>query len=562
MTSCLSLLDLPYRVILLLFDYLDNLDGICLVLSCSCLYAQRDSLLRFDISSMYIEGCYTNKSEDIRHVTCLNSFLHSIDRSLSNININIEVRTSDDVEWLQSHSNGNYNISKLTIVGEQPSLIPPTVTSLNCHLDFVGDVSSSSSVTELIVFGDGLPVDIPSSITTLDISNCRAGVTDTFEIPSTVSTLTVYASQFSPLSLPHSITTLDLHAYYCYLGYGVIPDSVTKLTLREYDYDLQAGDLPQSIKYLNLYFYNNSLEIGSIPDGVECLITNNFNRPLEEGVIPHSVTRLEFGKEFDQELYPGAIPESVSHLRFGDRFRHCTRSLACLPPSVVHLCLGDHRLTPGNIPASITELVLGGFYDRPFDHNAIPPTVTSLTIGRKFFTNDIDNLPSTLKTFRYDGGTVLGRHLLHLTNLGIGDVRIDNIDRTHPSLGIDHPLDPTSHTTFNILRFATLSSRVTVNYYNVHSQIRFAIRFLYNDVALFLADSLVGGFIPVSKLMAHDFEVTSLTHRLKLGRHYKHIDNPEDPDGDRDEEYRTMAETFGQQQVKSLCGSSSEHDDQ
>ncbi|GAM27354.1 hypothetical protein SAMD00019534_105290 [Acytostelium subglobosum LB1] len=381
--SCLSLLDLPNRNIQLLFDYLDNLDGICLVLSSTCLYAQRDQLLRFDISSMYIEGCYTYKSEHIRRATCLNSFLHSIDRSLSNININIKVRTSDDVEWLQSHSNGNYNISKLTIIGERPPLIPPTVTSLNCHLDFVGDASSSSSVTELILFGDGLPVDIPSTITTLNISNCRAGDTDSFVNPSTITTLMVYASQFSPLSLPHSITTLNLNAYYCYLAYGVIPDSVTKITLRNYNYDLQPGDLPQSIKNLNLYIYNNSLDIGSIPDG--------------------------------------------------DQFRHCSHSLAYLPPSVVHLCLGDHRLTPGTIPASITELVLGGFYDRPFDHNAIPPTVTSLTIGRMFYTNPIDNLPSTLKTFRYDGWTTLGRHLLHLTNLGLDDIRIDNIDRTHPS---------------------------------------------------------------------------------------------------------------------------------
>jgi hypothetical protein len=86
--------------------------------------------------------------------------------------------------------------------------------------------------------------------------------------------------------------------------------------------------------------------------------------PLSENVLPASITQLTFGFYFNQPLSEHVLPASITQLTFGSDFNQP---------------LSEHVL-----PASITQLTFGSEFNQPLSEHVLPASITQLTFGRKF----------------------------------------------------------------------------------------------------------------------------------------------------------------------------------
>lgn len=86
---------------------------------------------------------------------------------------------------------------------------------------------------------------------------------------------------------------------------------------------IPPGVIPNNIKTLIIQQYAHAvLTPGAIPLSVTDVLFDSANIKISEGIIPPSVTRLTFGKNFNQPLKPGDIPGSVTHLTFNKTYEH------------------------------------------------------------------------------------------------------------------------------------------------------------------------------------------------------------------------------------------------
>lgn len=119
-------------------------------------------------------------------------------------------------------------------------------------------------------------------------------------------------------------------------------------------------------------------------EGLKSIIFANHFNPQYTVFIPNTVTRLEFGLNFDR---PVNIPQSVTYLKFGMKFDRPV----VIPNSVTRLIFSYFFNKPVIIPDSVVNLAFGYQFDKLVD---IPRTVTHLTCGKKFF--DIGRFPKSI----------------------------------------------------------------------------------------------------------------------------------------------------------------------
>ncbi|AUV58080.1 F-box and FNIP repeat-containing protein, partial [Bandra megavirus] len=112
-----------------------------------------------------------------------------------------------------------------------------------------------------------------------------------------------------------------------------IPNSVTYLKFKKPIVDMMIR-IPNSVINLKIKGWINDWSI--IPNSVTRLKFGKFfDQEIE--YIPNSVTHLKFGKNFNKSIW-NSIPNSVTHLTFGEKFNQNIKN--CIPNSVTHLTFG------------------------------------------------------------------------------------------------------------------------------------------------------------------------------------------------------------------------------
>jgi hypothetical protein len=90
-------------------------------------------------------------------------------------------------------------------------------------------------------------------------------------------------------------------------------------------------------------------------------------------VLPASLTHLTFGHWFNQPLAPGVLPASLTHLTFGHWFNQ-----------PLHSGVPEGR---GVLPASLTHLTLGEDFKQKIDH--LPRSIIIMLNGKRYYVSSI-----------------------------------------------------------------------------------------------------------------------------------------------------------------------------
>jgi len=238
---------------------------------------------------------------------------------------------------------------------------------------------------------------------------------------------------------------------------GMLPPNIQGIYLgKSFNEDVEPGALPESLK--NIVFgnsFNVSLEVGVFhhlissvdfgdsfnqqikPGTFVCIeekvntenksarfqgvasikfgkAFNNFGIPFINGVFPDSVTKLEFGQDFNQVISKGVLPRYLKELYFGNYSNGSTFDqpfdVGVLPSFLISLFFTKyrHRLKAGVLPDSLIYLKFSERFDvRLIDDNALPKKLKIFWSGNDCYDNN-DQLVTQMCRFvrREHWGTV------------------------------------------------------------------------------------------------------------------------------------------------------------
>ena len=172
--------------------------------------------------------------------------------------------------------------------------------------------------------------------------------------------------------------------------------------------------------------FNQSLAVGVLPLNLTHLtFSDDFNQRIDEGVLPVSLIHLTFGHNFNKPL--PVLPPSLAYLVLGDDFSQ-PLIIGTLPSSLIHLTVGfrfNRLIRVGVLPSSLTHLTFGVHFNQPLRTGVLPSTVTQLCFEGDFNQPlEIDALPSSLTHlsfgYRFDQPLAVGVFPSSLTQLTFG----------------------------------------------------------------------------------------------------------------------------------------------
>ncbi|GAM17281.1 hypothetical protein SAMD00019534_004560 [Acytostelium subglobosum LB1] len=143
----------------------------------------------------------------------------------------------------------------------------------------------------------------------------------------------------------------------------VLPPSLTKLTFgKSFDQHLDPGVLPISL--------------------TELTFGTSFNQSLDDGTLPRMLNTLIFGANYNQPFFNDDIlPPTLTKLHFGSNF---DQHIPILPVSLLELVFGfrfNHPIMKKPLPGSITRLVFGYYFDQPMNNYTLPTSLTELSFA-------------------------------------------------------------------------------------------------------------------------------------------------------------------------------------
>ncbi|EGC29493.1 hypothetical protein DICPUDRAFT_5964, partial [Dictyostelium purpureum] len=150
-----------------------------------------------------------------------------------------------------------------------------------------------------------------------------------------------------------------------------------------FDRDIDFGVLPSTLTSLEFSVvgnFNKPITFGTIPNSVTNLsFPSQFNQPIKvnnKNCLPPNLTKLSFGRYFQQDIEKGSIPSSVTDLCLGGIDSNQVIQEGCIPDSVLKLKVGENQIFKSNsLPDSVYSLQgLNAMYIRE-----IPPQVNSFT---------------------------------------------------------------------------------------------------------------------------------------------------------------------------------------
>ncbi|GAM28394.1 hypothetical protein SAMD00019534_115700, partial [Acytostelium subglobosum LB1] len=327
------------------------------------------------------------------------------------------------------------------------------------------------------LYKDGLP----HSLTQLNFGDHYKASIGPGTLPTSLLYLTFGQAYNQPLAvdvLPYSLTYLAFGAFYdqhiginvlperlrtLFFGndfnkplshQGQLPDTLTNLTFgQQFKSALLPGQLPQSLTRLSLYnYYTKEIGPNTLPQSLTWLsLGKNFNHMLEPGVLPNTLTSLTFGENFNKQIVRGALPPSLTFLKFGVYFNQYLESpltAKMLPSQLTKLTYtGNQPISPGTLPESITELMLGNKFNQPLLQGVLPASITRLGIGEGFFQHRSNVcLPPNLKYLSIINLCIHGSYLHSLASQDRGELEVrvlnSNSDlRSHPEIDVlDYPI--------------------------------------------------------------------------------------------------------------------------
>ncbi|KAK5576957.1 hypothetical protein RB653_001894 [Dictyostelium firmibasis] len=189
--------------------------------------------------------------------------------------------------------------------------------------------------------------------------------------------------------IPDGITNLTLSiSMDCQIEPNVIPSSVTSITFgSRWNLQLQKDSLPNSLKSLKFgTCYNNQgkpLDLSNFPKSIESLI---FGRDFQQIIEPGSfekylpnLKKLEINSDYKLKLKPNTIPKTVEEFFYGYNNDYISRLI--LPTAISSLTSRDEVFTFECVPNGVRKLMLGDHLSNPIGPNALPNSITDLSLG-------------------------------------------------------------------------------------------------------------------------------------------------------------------------------------
>ncbi|KAF2070051.1 hypothetical protein CYY_008633 [Polysphondylium violaceum] len=196
---------------------------------------------------------------------------------------------------------------------------------------------------------------IPSSVTSMEVINSYVG--GSF-FPPNVKSLKYGFSK------PGNLNCLPL---------GQLSQTLTRLELINIKGTIKPHYLPHSLTHLHMgNTYKTQLEPNVLPPNLTFLHMGGYDKEIGIDLIPSTVTRLEFGWEFDSYLPPGSLPSSLVTLIFNDR-------------TVMAPAKFNQPLDQGLLPSTLKTLRLGSQFDQELNENVLPNSIIDFQCNKTVF---------------------------------------------------------------------------------------------------------------------------------------------------------------------------------
>jgi hypothetical protein len=193
-------------------------------------------------------------------------------------------------------------------------------------------------------------------------------------------------SQVLAHPLPATLKSLDLLRYPHVIGPNILPKGLRRLLLRSSP-PLPFKDIPNLEEFIYRGDCYDLLAANDLPKSlqrVQLHSTVNNGEPLNIRAIPETVTSLEFSGEFDQEIHPGDLPRSLTKLVISSWYTHIFEANA-LPLGLIEFEIGgvyNQEFVPHSLPCTLEILDMSqcSRYSKSFAPEVLPPSLTTLAV--------------------------------------------------------------------------------------------------------------------------------------------------------------------------------------
>ncbi|EGG13986.1 hypothetical protein DFA_11747 [Cavenderia fasciculata] len=395
-------------------DILDDIDRICLVMTCKKLWEKKGMLVFQKIHCQRgdtIPLCYlhsfsnlqtqSKQSNTIFTITQPNNFTDLVDQ-LATINNNNQNNNNNDN---QNNIDNNINIKLIanikSIVNYPDNYkLPSTIKQVDylqvIYYPSLLDILPLELTSLTISFDFGFEIDNLFTklvhLETLRLVGRFNREIKPGHLPNSIRTLQLGDAFNKPLvqdSLPSNIEHLSIGASYQVKGLmEILPSTIKSLTYGVYNYmEITPNSLPNGIESLSMSAtigLDNRWEDFNFPPTIRHLFIDCYhhdNRPNLK-TLPRGIIDLELGPLIDVEIPEGALPPNLLRLKLGACFRQ--------------------TLQPRSLPSQLTHLVIGDLFDCPINPGVLPDTIISLTLPASYKMKiSIDALPSGIELIQF-----------------------------------------------------------------------------------------------------------------------------------------------------------------
>eukprot|EP00435_Cladocopium_sp_Y103_P025660 s590_g6.t1 len=242
-------------------------------------------------------------------------------------------------------------------------------------------------------------VYFPSTLDTFILQPHYAVSLERAVLPETLRVLHLggsFSTHLLPKQLPRNLHELTFNCRFdSPVVHLVFPDGLVELTLAgSFNDCMNAVSLPRGLQRLTFgkYYSQESSDWRPPQDLRELRYGDRYNFPLPQGLLPQSLRVLVFGKSFNQDMRSTTLPDSLEALEFGTDFDFVRNFGHCgprWPERLRRLQVDDAHVAPAMsvhclLPKTLTELIMGPFFDLPSQGEALPPRLEQLTFGLYF----------------------------------------------------------------------------------------------------------------------------------------------------------------------------------